>query len=138
MKTFLFSIFMLFGLFSIFANNSGELVDFQMNGLSSDPKIELIQFHSTKRCVSCTNMQAFAEETADKFDHLTFKSIDVDKSENAEISRHFQVAGTALFLYHPESGNMEDLTSFGFMNVRNKDKFIEGLSGKINAFTSKN
>lgn len=103
-------------------------------------RLEVIDFHSTHRCVTCETIEANTKHTLETYfsDELksgliVFKVINVDEKENEDIAREFEASGTALFLHRISSDNKEktDLTNFAFMNARNIDAFSEKLKDKI-------
>lgn len=96
--------------------------------------IEVIQFHNEHRCKTCNSIESLTKETLTKFDGVKFSTINVDDAKNEKIVKDFLAFGTSLFLYDKETGVKKDLTDFAFMNARNKEKFIEGLSNEIKEF----
>ncbi|WP_273276832.1 nitrophenyl compound nitroreductase subunit ArsF family protein [Maribacter polysiphoniae] len=103
-------------------------------------KIEVLDFHSTHRCMTCkaieTNTQYtlntyFAKEL--KEDKITFQVIDVDQEENGKIAEKFEAAGTALFLNVIKKGKETpiNLTDFAFMNGLDQEQFSKELKAKI-------
>lgn len=101
---------------------------------STNAKIEVIQFHSEYRCVTCRKIEALTRETLKTYPDIPFLLINVDEKKNEKMADQFEAAGTALFLYNPETGLKKELTDFAFMNVGNKEKFIEGLKKEIDIF----
>jgi len=107
---------------------------------ASISKIEVLDFHSTHRCMTCNAIEAntrhtlntyFAEELKDQ--KITFQLINVDQEENKTIAEKFQAAGTALFLNVIKDGkeNHIDLTEFAFMKGNNQEAFSKDLKAKI-------
>lgn len=107
----------------------------QNNGTSSSMKseLEIIQFHSEHRCVTCLKIEGLSKDVA-KSSNIPFKLINVDDTKNSKMAEKFEAAGTAVFLYNSKTGKKKDLTDFAFMNARNKDKFIRGLKQEIAQF----
>ncbi|MGJ8745485.1 nitrophenyl compound nitroreductase subunit ArsF family protein [Polaribacter sp.] len=108
---------------------------------SSISKIEVLDFHSTHRCMTCKAIEAntkytletyFSEEL--KTNKITFKVIDVDKKENEKLAEKFEAAGTALILNVIKNGKETkiDLTAFAFMNGTDQETFSNELKTKIN------
>jgi thiol-disulfide isomerase/thioredoxin len=97
-------------------------------------KVEMIQFHSEHRCVTCLKIETLAKETLKSYPNIPFSLINVDDAKNEKKAEQFEATGTALFLYNPKTGKKKDLTDFAFMNAGNKNKFIEGLKKEINLF----
>lgn len=103
-------------------------------------KIEVFDFHSTHRCMTCNAIEAntkytlntyFAKELKD--DIITFQVINVDEKENEKIAQKFEASGTALILNVINNG-MEtqiNLTDFAFMNGNDQEVFSKELKAKI-------
>lgn len=97
-------------------------------------QIEVIQFHSEHRCMTCNKIEMLTKETLTYFSSIPFSLVNVDEKKNEKKAEEFEASGTALFLYNPETGAKKDLTDFAFMNAGNKEKFIAGLRKEIEAF----
>jgi len=106
----------------------------QTSKTTSTTTIEVIQFHSEHRCMTCNKIETYTKETLKSYPSLTFKLINVDDKKNEKKAEQFEATGTALFLYNPKTGKKKDLTEFAFMNAGNKEKFIAGLKKEINQF----
>ncbi len=107
---------------------------------TSIAKIEVIDFHSTHRCMTCNAIEANTKYTLDtyfskemKADKITFQVINVDKEENEQIAEKFEASGTALILNVIKSGRETkiDLTEFAFMEGNDKETFSKQLKAKI-------
>lgn len=96
--------------------------------------IELIQFHSTHRCMTCNKIELLTKETLESFPAISFVLINVDDAKNEKKATQFEATGTALYLYNSKTGKKKDLTDFAFMNAKNKSKYMEGLKKEINKF----
>lgn len=105
-------------------------------------KIEVIDFHSTHRCMTCNAIEKntlftlesyFSKELKDN--KITFKTINVDEEENFKIAEKFEATGTSLFLNVIVDGKEKiiDLTDFAFMNGTNTEDFSTELKAKIEA-----
>lgn len=103
-------------------------------------KIEVLDFHSTHRCMTCNAIEAntkytlntyFAKELKDA--KITFQVINVDKKENEEIAEKFEASGTALILNVIKNGKETqlNLTDFAFMNGNDQEVFSKELKSKI-------
>ena len=99
-----------------------------------DVKIEVIQFHSEHRCMTCNKIEVLTKETLKDRQSISFSLVNVDDAKNEKKAEQFEAAGTALFLYNPITGEKKDLKDFAFMNAGNKDKFITGLTKEIDLF----
>ncbi|MBP1840685.1 nitrophenyl compound nitroreductase subunit ArsF family protein [Formosa algae] len=104
-------------------------------------KIEVMDFHSTHRCMTCKAIEANTKYTLDTYfanelkdNKVTFQVINVDDKGNATIAEKFEAAGTALILNVITNGQEQhiDLTEFAFMNGTDQEAFSEGLKAKIN------
>jgi putative N-acetylmannosamine-6-phosphate epimerase len=96
--------------------------------------VELIQFHSEHRCMTCNKIESMTIATAESFEGITFRLVNVDDDANAAMAREFEAAGTALYLYNPESGKKKELTDFAFMNAHDEEKYIAKLREEIVGF----
>jgi hypothetical protein len=97
-------------------------------------RIEIIQFHSEHRCMTCLKIEELTKETLTEYSSIPFSLVNVDDKQNAKKAAQFEAAGTALFLYNPSTGEKKDLTDFAFMNARNRENFIAGLKKEIDKF----
>ena len=97
--------------------------------------IEVIQFHSEHRCVSCLSIEKFTKKTlADYFPTVPFNLVNVDDKKNAKKAEQFEAAGTALYLFNPGTGKKKDLTDFAFMKAGDEKKFEAELKKYIEDF----
>lgn len=78
---------------------------------SGSEKIEIFAFHATQRCISCVNVgqytqevinQIFASEVASE--KIIFKEINIDLSENKQITKDYQVTGSSLYITVTKDG----------------------------------
>ncbi len=106
----------------------------QTSSLASDVKIEVIQFHSEHRCMTCNRIEFLTKETLKSYPNISFSLVNVDDKKNEQKAEKFEASGTALFLFNPKTGKKKDLTDFAFMNAENQDKFIVGLKREIDLF----
>ena len=102
--------------------------------------IEVFDFHTTNRCITCKAIEAntlytletyFAQEL--ESGKITFKVINIDDDENYELAKKFKASGTSLFLniINSENEKQVDLTAFAFTYGKKKDVFSEKLKNKI-------
>ncbi len=97
--------------------------------------IQVIQFHSAHRCVTCLKIENLTRSTlAASFRTVPFRLVNVDDKKNAKMAEQFQASGTALFLYNPKSGKKKDLTDFAFMKASDEKKFTTELKKHIEDF----
>jgi hypothetical protein len=99
-------------------------------------KIEVIQFHSEHRCMTCNKIEALTLETLKTFPELEFKLINVDDAKNEKIAESFEATGTALFLYNPSTNEKLDLTDFAFMTAGDEITFAAELKKEIEKFVN--
>jgi len=105
---------------------------------ASKPTIEVIQFHSEHRCVTCLKIEKLTKATLTKsFPAIGFKLYNVDDKANVKIAEKFEAAGTALYLYNPVTGKRKDLTDFAFMKAGDEKKFEAELKRFIEDFIKK-
>jgi len=97
--------------------------------------IEVIQFHSEHRCMTCNKIEALTKETLKSYPKIKFRLVNVDEEKNQKMAEQFEATGTALFLYNPATKKKKDLTDFAFMHVGDKEKFDAGLKKYINNFS---
>ena len=106
----------------------------------STNKIEVIDFHSTHRCMTCNAIEAntkytlntyFADELKEKT--ITFQSVNIDEEVNYKMAEKFEASGTSLFLNVIINGEetIINLTDFAFSKGRKKEAFSKELKSKI-------
>lgn len=68
-------------------------------------KVEVMYFHATARCISCTTIGKYTGETVNEYfqpelksGKIIFKEINIDLPENRELAFKFQASGSSLFL----------------------------------------
>ncbi|HEY9168185.1 MAG TPA: nitrophenyl compound nitroreductase subunit ArsF family protein [Lutibacter sp.] len=102
--------------------------------------IEVIDFHSTNRCMTCKAIEANTKYTLDtyfanelKSGKIVFKIVDVDKKENEKFAEKFEATGTSLFLNVIIDGKEKqvDLTNFAFMKGTDQKTFSDELKQSI-------
>ena len=109
-------------------------------------KIEVIDFHSTHRCMTCNAIESNTKYTLEtyfskelKANKITFKTINVDEEENFKTAEKFEATGTSLFLNVIVDGTETaiNLTDFAFMNGRDTKAFSDELKSKIDVELAK-
>lgn len=109
-------------------------------------QIEVIDFHSTHRCMTCNAIEANTKYTLDTYfseelkeGKITFKVINTDNEENYKTAEKFEATGTALFLNVIVDGKETpiDLTEFAFMDGNDKEAFSAKLKTTIEAELNK-
>lgn len=127
--SFVTLIMLLFMAFNSEAQNTK-----QTSSSRSEVKIEVIQFHSEHRCMTCNKIEELSKEALKDFPNTPFSLVNVDEEKNDQKAEEFEAFGTALFLYNPTTGKKKDLTEFAFMNAGNEEKFIQELKKEIRSF----
>ena len=103
--------------------------------------VQVINFHSNYRCVTCDAIEKQSRETIennfkDELGEgiLIFKTVNVNEKANYKLAEEFEASGTALFIHILVDGQSEkvNLTQFAFMNARSDDgSFEKRLVGEI-------
>ncbi len=123
-------------LFSCNGNAQNE----QSKSSSIKNKIEVIDFHSTHRCMTCNAIEANTKYTLNtyfanelKSGKITFQSVNVDEDENYEMAEKYEASGTSLFLNVVINGKetIINLTDFAFSKGRDKEAFSKALKTKL-------
>ncbi|MFN3756075.1 MAG: nitrophenyl compound nitroreductase subunit ArsF family protein [Flavobacterium sp.] len=102
--------------------------------LQSDATVQLIQFHSEHRCMTCSKIESLAIESLTSVEGVPFQLINVDDKTNATIAEEFEATGTALYLYNTQTGAKKDLTEFAFMKAGDQEAFKTELTKEILTF----
>jgi hypothetical protein len=112
----------------------------ELSTISPSNKIEVIDFHSTNRCMTCNAIEANTKYTLEKYfadelksGEITFQTINIDEKENYAMAEKFEAAGTSLFLNVIKDGKETqiNLTNFAFMKGKDKLTFSQELKSKI-------
>lgn len=137
-KTIKFLTILTIGLLFTACNGQNKSKDQSVD--QSISKIEVIDFHSTHRCMTCNAIEKNTKYTLDTYfskeleaNKITFQVINVDEKENEKIAEKFEAAGTALILNVIKDGKEKqlNLTEFAFMNGNDQEGFSEKLKAKI-------
>ncbi len=97
--------------------------------------IQLIQFHTEHRCVTCNNIEKLSKETIKGNDAISFVLYNVDDEKNAKVAEQFEATGTSLYLYNSKTKAIKDLTEMAFMFAKNEgEKFKIELQKEISEF----
>lgn len=116
------------------AQNSKEDKASSTTTATATASIEMIQFHSENRCMTCKKIEDLTLETLKDYPAVPFSLVNVDDKKNEKQAEEFEAYGTALFLFNPKTGKKTNLTEFAFMNAGNKEKFAAGLKKEIDQF----
>lgn len=102
--------------------------------------IEVFDFHTTNRCVTCKAIEANTQYTLETYfakelkeGKITFRVVNIDEDENYELAKKFKASGTSLFLnvITLEKEKQIDLTAFAFTYGKKKDDFSGRLKNKL-------
>lgn len=130
MKTLSITVFVLIGLMLTAVYSKA-----QQTKQTQATTIEVIQFHSEHRCVTCVQIEKMTRATLDKnFKSVPFTLVNVDDSKNATKAEQFEATGTALYLFNPKTGKKKDLTEFAFMKAFDDKEFEAELKKQIEDF----
>ncbi|MBP7184905.1 MAG: hypothetical protein KBA06_05315 [Saprospiraceae bacterium] len=97
--------------------------------------IQVIQFHSEHRCMTCNLIEKLTRETLKQnYPNVPFLLVNVDDSNNEKMAEEFEATGTALFIYNTSIKKKKDLTDFAFMNAKsNPEAYKKGVKKEIDA-----
>lgn len=138
MKTFKFFTILAIGL--MFMSCNGQTKSNDQSLAQSVSKIEVLDFHTTHRCMTCNAIEANTKYTLNTYfskelkdDKITFQVVNVDEKENEKIAEKFEASGTSLFLNVIRNGKETqiNLTDFAFMNGNDQEAFSKELKSKI-------
>lgn len=130
MKTLSITVFVLIGLMLTSVDSKAQQTK-QTQGTT----IEVIQFHSEHRCVTCVQIEKMTRATLNKsFKSVPFTLVNVDDLKNASKAEQFEATGTALYLFNPKTGKKKDLTEFAFMKAFDDKEFEAELKKQIEDF----
>ncbi len=138
MKTLKFITVLAIGLILTACNGQNNSKDQILD--QSVSKIEVLDFHSAHRCMTCNAIEANTKYTLNTYfskelkeDKITFQVINVDEKKNERIAEKFEASGTSLFLNVIKNGKETqiNLTDFAFMNGNDQEIFSKELKAKI-------
>ena len=122
--------------------NAGKKVQ-TASSQEKDTRVEVLCFHTKKRCVTCTAIEKNAQETVEtlfaeevKTGRVVFKTIDLSLEENKKIAERYQVAWSSLIVSQWKEGkeSYENLTLQAFATARTApEKFKKEVAEKISA-----
>ena len=137
-KTIIFFSVLAIGLILTSCNGQNKNKTTSLN--KSISKIEVLDFHSTHRCMTCNAIEVNTKYTLDTYfakelkeGKITFQVINVDEKENEKIAEKFEASGTSLILNVIKKGKETqiNLTDFAFINGNDQDAFSKELKAKI-------
>ena len=133
MKSKIIIVLAVFTTFFSCKNEAKEETKISENTVQTD--IQLIQFHTEHRCVTCNNIEKLSKETIKGNEAISFVLYNVDDEKNAKVAEQFEATGTSLYLYNSKTKATKDLTEMAFMYAKNEgDKFKTELQKEISAF----
>lgn len=116
--------------------------DTQINDLSNitkADKIEIVNFHRTQRCISCSTLGKLSEKTvAEKFANevksgkVLFKSVDVELPKNKKIVKLYRASGSSLYINAIKNGEnniVQDMKVWEYLS--DEPAFINYLESQI-------
>ena len=134
MKTKIIIVFAVFTTFFSCKNEVKEDVKPIVEN-SKTTEVQLIQFHTEHRCVTCNNIEKLSKETIKGNDAISFVLYNVDDEKNAKVAEQFEATGTSLYLYNSKTKTIKDLTEMAFMYAKNEgEKFKTELQKEISEF----
>lgn len=97
--------------------------------------IQLIQFHTEHRCITCNAIEKLSKETIVGNNKILFVLYNVDDEKNEKVAAQFEATGTSLYLYNSKTKASKELTEMAFMYAKNEgEKFKDQLEKEILAF----
>lgn len=133
MKSKIIIVLAVFTTFFSCKNEAKEETKISENTVQTD--IQLIQFHTEHRCVTCNNIEKLSKETIKGNEAISFVLYNVDDEKNAKVAEQFEASGTSLYLYNSKTKATKDLTEMAFKYAKNEgDKFKTELQKEISAF----
>lgn len=134
MKTKIIIILAVFTTFFSCKNEVKEEVKLIVEN-SKATEVQLIQFHTEHRCVTCNNIEKLSKETIKDNDAISFVLYNVDDKKNEKLAEQFEATGTSLYLYNSKTKTIKDLTEMAFMYAKNEgEKFKIELQKEISEF----
>ena len=115
----------------LFISHNGKA---QTQKITPKATVEIIQFHSERRCMTCNKIEKLTRQTLKDFPAIPFSLVNVDDSKNEKKATQFEATGTALFLYNPKTAKIKNLTDFAFMTAGDEVKFQKELKKQIQLF----
>jgi hypothetical protein len=125
-KSVLLPIFAI--LIMLFVSNNGNAQT------KSTIAIQVIQFHSENRCMTCNKIEELTRTALKKYPTIPFSLVNADDKKNEKICTQFQAYGSSLFLYNTKTKKIKNLTEMAFMNAGDKDKFFKEFNKNMDTF----
>ncbi len=121
----------------IFFGANAQTVDTEnaKTSIDSDHKIEVLYFHTSRRCITCNAVEKISKETVEKNygKEVVFMAYNLDEKEGKSIGKKLRVSGSTLLVI---SGKEKvNLTNEAFMNAKsNPEKLEATLKETIDKF----
>ena len=131
-KSILLSI--LATLMLLFVSNDGNAQTKTTAVKSKASTIQVIQFHSEHRCMTCNKIEEITKIALKKYPTIPFSLVNADDKKNEKKCTQFQAYGSSLFLYNTKTKKIKNLTEMAFMNAGDQDKFIKEFNKNMEAF----
>ncbi len=133
------SLVVVFGVFSANAqccNTSAQAGDAKsalaLTEKTSESTVEAYYFHTSRRCVSCRNVEKVSSEILKELygDKIALKLVNLDNKENEELAKTMEVGGLTLLIVN--GTKRVNLTTDGFMfAMRDREKFKEKIKTTV-------
>lgn len=133
-KSILTSVFATVMLLFVSCNGNSQAKTTAATTTTQKATIEIIQFHSEHRCMTCNKIEKLTRQTLKEYPSVPFSLVNVDDAKNEKKAEQFEATGTALYLYNPKTGKKKDLTEFAFMTAGDEAKFMKELKKEIDLF----
>lgn len=125
----------------LIACSSGGTKPQSVNESSQKDVVEVLYFHSKKRCVTCNAIENLSKEVlnavfADKMssDKVRFRVVDI--TSDKDVTEHYQIAWSSLLVVDFDAeGNEQitDMTKFAFSSAKTApEMFKAGLVEQVN------
>ena len=109
------------------------------NSTSPADRVDVVYFHRTQRCYTCTYMEDAARYTVETYfaDELaggkvTFQVFNVEEEQNADVVEKYQASFLSLYINTVKDGtdNIELVTDL-YTLIGNDEAFVDALKSKI-------
>ena len=135
----LFSFVFVFGIFTTnaqccnkSAQTSATVATLALAEEANESTIEAYYFHTSRRCVTCRNVEKISSEILKELygDKISLKPVNLDNKENEELAKKLEVGGQALLIVN--GTKKVDITTDGFMfAMRDREKFKEKIKTSV-------
>jgi len=109
------------------------------NSTSPADRVDVVYFHRTQRCYSCTYMEDASRYTVETYfadelasGEVTFQVFNVEDEQNADTVEKYQASYLSLYINTVKDGidHIELVTDL-YTLIGNDEAFVEALKGKI-------